>query len=474
MTDLVPAVLILLPPSEQRASSRTQSRASTSPEGERIPVQFNPTSLRVQRPSSQLRSGVLAKNQQVQYPSSEAATLSFDLEFDSAEDVIAGRSGEGPQPVDVRTRSGRISQLTEPATSDRAGAPHRVRFVWGTFVFQGVVTQLTEEFDYFAPNGTPLRSKISLTIQEQNPDHEAKASGPGARTDEGATLPGGAPARPPLPGPGLQSPPGVTPGRRGTDDRQLQVVANQGDSVQQIAARLGGDPSAWRALMNDLDNPLGLSAGVRVTVGPELDTPTTIGRAVGFAAGAGTSALQDVATSLGFLGAVPGDVVAPSVSGSSHPAEAAGFVLTAAGGLAAASRAVLASANAAAISAERSAFAVPARPTAGSGRRVSPSSSGSPFPPVADLDPRALSYGRSLPLRSRVHTETGDEARAGGSRSLTARARPGEIEVSAVQSTAPWERLPPAASGRATADLAQRGRDARTTTMRWKPGGGCR
>jgi hypothetical protein len=241
----------------------------------------------MQRQTSQRRSGMLTKNQQVQYPSTQAATLSFDLEFDSAEDVVEGQGGEGgPRPVDVRVRSGRISRLTEPATKDPASAPNRVRFEWGTFAFQGVVTQLTEEFDYFSPDGTPLRSKISLTIEEQDPKLEAKERGAGARRDEGATLPGGSPARPPPPGPGLQPPPGATPGRGGTANPQLAVAAQQGESVQQLAARLGSDPAAWRSLTTGLtSSPAALAAGTPVIVGSELDTPTVIGQVIGFASG---------------------------------------------------------------------------------------------------------------------------------------------------------------------------------------------
>ena len=54
MSDVVPAVLILLPPSEKGAKSADRSGADS-----RIPVQFNPTSLRLQRQSSQKRSGMV-------------------------------------------------------------------------------------------------------------------------------------------------------------------------------------------------------------------------------------------------------------------------------------------------------------------------------------------------------------------------------------------------------------------------------
>jgi hypothetical protein len=463
MTEFLTAVLILLPKGESGADQRPASTAQQNDENT-VTVQFNPTSLRLQRQGSQVRSGMLTKGQRVQYPSTQAATLSFDLEFDTAEEFSGGTPAE---PVDVRTKSQRIHQLVEPGTGDRAGAPNRVLFKWGTFEFQGVVTQLTEEFDYFAANGTPLRSKMSLTIEEQDPSQEAKARGAGARTDEAATRPGGAPARSPLPGPGLRPTPGASPGRSGTDDPRRNVPAQQGESVQQLAARLGGDPAAWRALMTNLPSPVGLPAGTPVIVGPELNTPAAIGRALGFAAGVGQSPEQVLAAALGLPSdaGVTSDVLrTASVSGAASPTEAAGFALAAAGGLAAATRTVVAAQTAAAVRVEQSAFAVPVQPTSLASAGVV----------STDLDPRALSYGRSLPLRSRVHAQTSDEARSGGRRSVAARAQPAELPVSSARSAIPWERLPPAAAGRAAADRAQRVRDARFSTMRWKPGGVCR
>ena len=69
---------------------------------------------------------------------------------------------------------------------DRAGPPVRraaprrhpavpspaVRFAWGTIVFDGIIEQVTEDLDYFAADGTPLRAKVGVTITEQNFHYE--------------------------------------------------------------------------------------------------------------------------------------------------------------------------------------------------------------------------------------------------------------------------------------------------------------
>jgi Contractile injection system tube protein len=461
MTTFAVAKLTLLPGKGKRTQTAT-ANADGSPTS--VDVQFNPTSLRVQRTVSQRRSGMSRKDQQVQFSAANAATLTFDLEFDTAEEV--GDSG----PVSVRTRTDPIRELVEPPKGSPAGAPKRVVFEWGSFAFQGVVTQIVEEFDYFAPDGTPLRAKMSMTIEEQDPRYAALEKGSGARTDRAATGPGGAFVDfGPPPQQNTEIPPGPQPGHGGTRDPLASVPARAGESVQQLATRVGGDPGAWRSLMSGLTNPVGLAAGTPVIVGPELDFPAMIGQAFGFAAGATTSRVQDLATALGLTPASSADLDGP-IGAALDRSEGAGFAISAVGGIAAASEAVLAADTAEAVRAARSAFDVPSRPDiAGDG--ALPTATGRPLTAV---DQRALSYGRAVPLRGRVNTETGDEARAGGSRSLAARARPAELSAANVRSTPPWERLPQAASGRAVADLAQRGRDARFSTIRWKRGGGCR
>ena len=57
--------------------------------------------------------------------------------------------------------------------------PPRVRFSWGEFVLDGVMGSYSEDLDLFSASGVPLRAKVSINIQEQDPDYEANRSGPG-------------------------------------------------------------------------------------------------------------------------------------------------------------------------------------------------------------------------------------------------------------------------------------------------------
>lgn len=432
-----------------------------------VEVQFNPTSLRVTYQNNLDKGGVSAGTQRRQYGSAQPATLSVDLEFDTAEEQRPNQNTGAAGPVDVRDKTARVRQFVQPPADRPSAAPPRVRFQWGTLIFDGIVTQVVEELDYFASDGTPLRAKLTVSITEQNLKFEAKATGSGARTDQAATEPGGSPDRSrntpdrspaaatdPAPGPG--------PGRSGTSTPQRVEPAVAGESAQQLATRVGGNPAAWRSLMNGLDSPLGIPAGAPVAIGPELGTASTLGRAAGFAAGAAVSTAEELAQVLGLGPAQgpPGALLGRAASAADSAAVAAGFALSAAGGVAAATAEVLTGQAGGEVAAARGAFAVPPVPAV----------------PVATggvLDPRSVTYGRAIPLRARVDLPTLADLAAGGRRSLAARARPVELPAAGPATAAPWERLPAVASGRAAAQRAQRGRDARPRTIRWRPGGEC-
>ncbi|MEW9553378.1 hypothetical protein [Nonomuraea sp. NPDC050783] len=376
-----------------------------------VTVQFNPATLTLQHPNSKDEGGRTTGTQKRQHPSVNPATLGFSLEFDTAE------LADGGGPDGVRELTMPVLAFARP---DKSGnSPPPMSFVWGTFEFSGIVTQITEEIDFFDAQGVPLRAKLTLAITEQNLDFEAGANGPARRTQRGATPPGGT---------------GAAPGRSGSAAPDSVIEALDGESAQQLAARAGGDPAAWRSVMNGLASPLGLRAGTAVQLGPELHANGSPGRATGFAA-APPDALA---------GPVPADA-----------AEAAGFALTQAGGLGRAAARNARDRAEQAADAARAAFGV-ARPrppavgpggsgaggvgpggggpsSAGSGGAgsggvgsggVGPGGAGSggagpggagpggssrfgasPGSLSDSLpDPRALTYGLAVPLRARVRT----------------------------------------------------------------------
>ncbi|MFD7838494.1 hypothetical protein [Streptomyces sp. NPDC059761] len=450
MTALVHATLQRLTVTAQPGKDRPPLVKEAEGSGP-LEVQFNPATLRISRNNNVDRGGTTTKNQKVQHPAQEGSTLTFDLEFDTAEQRGGG------QYVDVRRWTALVRQFVEPPAKP-SDPPPAVRFVWGTLRYNGIVTQVTEELDHFAPDGTPLRAKVGVTIVEQNFAYQAHDEGPGTRDARTATEAG-------------DQRTGAAPGTAGTSRPRQVVQARDGESAQQLLSRLGLDPAAWRGAMSGLDSPLTLAAGAAVQLGAEVSA--------GFAAAAGISLSAGFAgdaapTSVGGLAAALG---ADGPAGAGADPALAGFVLGAAGGIAASADIVAGAAVDSATARARQSFEVPpaqAVPTAPAGPPVRepahPAGSAGYAPPPA-LDRRSLGYGRGVPLRARADPETLAEVRAGGARSLADRARREEIPPPD-PAAAPWERLPPAAPGRAAADCEQRGRDAGPTTLRWTPRGG--
>lgn len=394
MTALAPATLQRL----TRVGKPSKNKpAKVVPDGDPLPVQFNPATLRIQRRNNVDRGGTTTGTQKAQHPSSEAATLSFDLEFDTAEQVAAG------QPVDVRKWTALVRQFVEPPKDDTGDPPPAVSFSWGTLTFTGIVDQVTEELDYFSPEGTPLHAKVSVSISEQDFGLEA-AKGAAARDTKAAVDPG-------------ESPAGSAPGSSGTDRPERVVAAQDGESAQQLLARLGKDPAAWRAAMSGLDNPLQLAAGASVQLGPEVDRGGGFGTTEQFAASAATGSVDALAAALG-LPATPG-AGAPTVV---DPADrSAGFILSAAGGVARAAQLVRDTRAKDVTAASRAGFDVPPAAQSAAGA--------APAPP----DLRAQTYGVGVPLQVRpapldtaATTDQPDPARrVGDGRSASLRRRPG-------------------------------------------------
>jgi hypothetical protein len=439
MTTLVTATLQRLSRVGKPAKNKP---AKVIPQGHPLAVQFNPTSLRITRSNNVDRGGVTTQTQKVQNPSSEAAKLTFDLEFDTAEQ--AKRDG---RPVDVRSWTAMVRQFVEPPNDKAGSPPPAVQFTWGTLIFNGIVDQITEELDYFHADGTALHAKVNVSISEQNFDYEAK-EGPAKRNDRSATEPG-------------ETPNGTAPGSKGTSQPEQVVDAQDGESAQQLLSRLGLDPAGWRGAMRGLDSPLALTAGAAITLGGEVRAGVGLGVGAQFTAEATTSDVADLARTLGLPG-VGGTGAPPGASPPPGRAED-GFVVSTAGGLQAAARRIEATRVADAASAARAAFETPTV------RASAPTAA-----PATDTvpDTRALTYAAGVPLQRRANAATLTTAAAEGGRSLAVRARPSEVPA-ASPSTPPWVGLPDD-DGSSRADAAQRRRDAGMSTLRWRPGGGCR
>jgi hypothetical protein len=469
----------LTPLKEIKGSGKDAKPSYIKLDNDAVDVQFNPTSLKLSRQNNIDKGGSTTNTQKRQSPSSQPATLTFDLELDTAEGDATGN------PLDVRDLTQGIRQFVEVTKENPTDPPPPLLFAWGSFHFQGIVTQLSEDLDYFSAEGMPLRAKCSVTVTEQDPDFEAKKKGAAARNAAAATPPGGG------------GPKGAGPGSSPTTNPVSAALAQAGESVQQALARLNTDPATWRAAMGGLGSPLTLAAGAQLQLGAQVSAGAGIGVSAGFAAGAGVSASASLAGALGVSGGmsagagfgagagISGGAGISAGAGFSAGARfsggagvsggggfgdggsmAAGFALAEGGGLAASANFVASTQVDLAVASARASFDLPGKPGANFAEaRLSASFAALSHGVAPVIDPRSQSFGIGIPLAARAQAGAVAAASIGGTGSLQARARVEEIAFSAGASVPPWQRLP-SNGARRRVDALQRSRDAGDSTMR--------
>ncbi|MFM8356916.1 MAG: LysM peptidoglycan-binding domain-containing protein, partial [Verrucomicrobiota bacterium] len=59
--------------------------------------------------------------------------------------------------------------ITPQPTTDNPPkfVPPAIRFLWGSFSFDGIMESLEESLEYFSPDGRPLRASMSLALTQQ-------------------------------------------------------------------------------------------------------------------------------------------------------------------------------------------------------------------------------------------------------------------------------------------------------------------
>jgi hypothetical protein len=235
-------------------------------------VQFNPESLKVafanqlEQPSG---GGDQRGKASAQFVGAGTTKLTLSLWFD-----VGSPQPEGAPPVDdVRKLTKKVTFFMTPkAAKGKKGkfVPPAVRFLWGSFQFDGIMDSLEETLEYFSPQGRPLRASLNVSISQQEiRAFSFAATGPEA----GPTGPA----------------PGTRPLAQPPKDATLQGVADaagEGDDWQSIAAA------------NGIDNPRMLGADAVLDL--DLRAPE-----VGAAAGAGAVLQAPGEPPLLFVGAPP-------------------------------------------------------------------------------------------------------------------------------------------------------------------------
>jgi hypothetical protein len=212
----------------------------------RATLQFNPESLKVSfanqiqtPPGTGDQSGTPSR----QFVGAGTTKLSLSVFFD-----VNAPLAEGETPVDdVRRLTQKVAYFITPQEEGKTFIPPAVRFVWGSFQFDGIMDSVEETLDFFSSEGKPLRASMNLSLSQQRITKftfRPTTGGPGAG-------PGGGPAAP------------------GT---QPLAEATAGATVQGLAAQVGlGDN--WQAIAsaNGIENPRQLAPGQLINLNVALD-----------------------------------------------------------------------------------------------------------------------------------------------------------------------------------------------------------
>ena len=236
-------------------------------------VQFNPDSLKVSFANQLVQpsgAGDQRGSPARQFVGAGTTKLALTLWFD----VGSPQPPKAARVDDVRKLTQKVAYFITPkpvpGQRDKF-VPPAVRFVWGSFQFDGLMDALEETLEFFSPQGKPLRASCGVSLSQQKIQFAFRdtgsADGSGAG---GASTPGTQPL--------AQAPAGSTV-------QGLADGAGQGDNWQGIAAANGIEnprlmaPGALldlNASAPSLGVSLGVDAGFAVAT-PQVSIDVGIG-----------------------------------------------------------------------------------------------------------------------------------------------------------------------------------------------------
>jgi hypothetical protein len=212
--------------------------------GQRADVQFNPETLKVAFANSivQPEGGGDQRGQPArQFVGAGTTKLTLQLTIDVTAPPYAEQGKK-----DVRELTQQVAYFITPQAADGSagGAPATgdqtqlvppgVRFLWGSFQFDGMMDSLDESLEFWSADGKPLRATLSIALSQQKITKffDPSSASPSSRS-------GGAPT-------------GTKP----------FTASPAGATLQGLADASGGG-SSWQAIAsaNGIENPRRLGAG---------------------------------------------------------------------------------------------------------------------------------------------------------------------------------------------------------------------
>jgi Contractile injection system tube protein len=197
-------------------------------------VQFNPDSLKVSFANQlQTPQGDQKGPQARQFVGAGTTKLSVTLWFD-----VNAPQPEGSNEGDVRKLTQKVAYFITPRPSNEDKSkmiPPAVRFIWGSFQFDGMMDSMEENLEFFSGEGIPQRASVVLALSQQRITEFtfAKAASP---------------------------PPGMGSGNAPVGTRPLTQATSE-ESLQSMASASGKDDWQSIAAANNIENPRRLPAG---------------------------------------------------------------------------------------------------------------------------------------------------------------------------------------------------------------------
>jgi LysM repeat protein len=208
--------------------------------GARFPVMYNPEEFKLEQGNTFAEVGIPGLNAPpLQYLRGKARAVTMDLFFDTYE-----------TGADVRTHTAPIVGLLDK--SPQTQAPPVLLFSMGRFQFQCVLVDAGQSFTMFLRDGTPVRSTVSVRLQEY-----VRVE---MRTERGVffgspTVSSAVNAAVDAAGSLLSGTPSIH-------------VTLRGETLSGLAARYLGAAGRWRdiARANNMDDPFDLPPGTPVVI----------------------------------------------------------------------------------------------------------------------------------------------------------------------------------------------------------------
>ncbi|GIK28269.1 MAG: hypothetical protein IT298_15765 [Chloroflexi bacterium] len=205
--------------------------------------QFNPTDFTISKSNTWTPRVVAGLNLPlVSFSQGGPQTITLNLQFDNAMGWRLPPTGSvDPAPteiVDVRSFTQPLWKMalidTTNVDSAGKGSPPPVAFEWGDLYFKAIIKQITEKFQLFSPEGIPIRSLVTISLQQYIDETDV--------------------------------PPQVAAAMAAEQSQTTQFT--EGERLDNVAAQNGGDPSDYRTVAenNNIDNPNNVPTGTTLQV----------------------------------------------------------------------------------------------------------------------------------------------------------------------------------------------------------------